>query len=528
LACARHIKDLEHGPDRGLIWKPELVERIYQFFLRYIRIPVGGAEPQPFILQPWQCFIQGSIFGWLRSDGCRRFRTAYIEVGKGNGKSPMAAGTGLYGLRADGEYAAEIYAAATQREQARIIFDHAVSMVANSPELQREILPFASSLVYKKAYSRFRPVSSEKRGLDGIIPHMALVDEIHEHPDGTVVNKMAAGAKGRKQPLTYEITNSGYDRLSVCFNHHELSRKVLEGALENDSWFAYVAQLDEGDDWKHDEACWPKTNPNLDVSVTREYLRKQVQQATQIPAEENIVARLNFCIWTEQATRAIAMDAWRKCATPVFGKDDLAGERCWGGLDLSSTTDLSAFVLHFPPTDERKLAAWLCWLWMPEEKIRYRAQQDHAPYDLWEKQGYIKLTEGNIVDYDAIRADINALGQIYNVREIAADRWNATQLITQLAGDGFTIFPFGQGFASMNAPTKELLKMVTGRQFTHSGNPALDWMASNLATQQDPAGNLKPDKAKSSGRIDGIVAGVMATARAMVNGEERTGGIIVL
>ncbi len=513
LACHRHLRDLKEGKKRGLRFDEDLAERAVNFFPVVLRLAEGQHAGKPFNLQPWQQFIVASLFGWLAEDGYRRFRIAYIEIGKGNGKSPMAGGIGLYGLVADREPGAEIYSAAVNRDQARILWTDADKMVDASPALQRKIDRKVNNLAVLSSHSFFRPVSAEARGLDGKRVHMALIDEIHEHPTSLVVDKMRAGTKGRRQALIVEITNSGYNRHTVCWHHHEYSQKILEGSVDNDSWFAYVCGLDpevregdtvvrEADDWR-DETVWIKANPNLGVSVTLKYLREQVQEAIGMPSKEAIVRRLNFCEWTQASTVWIADKKWMLCADPV-DPQALSGRLCFGGLDLANTTDVGAFVLYFPADDEDPLARVLPFFWIPSEGVN--AKSDRVPYKQWVRAGAIKVTDGNVIDYEVIRQDIRELYERYAIHEIAYDRWNATQLVTQLQGDGLAMVPWGQGFQMMTAPTRELETLITGRQIAHGGHPVLRWMAGNTVVQQDPAGNIKPDKAKSSEKIDGIVA----------------------
>ncbi len=517
LACERHLRDLKEAKERGLRFDEDLATGAVDFFPSVLRLAEGEHAGQPFELQLWQQFIVASIFGWLGPDGYRRFRTAYIEGAKGCGKSPLAAGIGLYGLLADDEPGAEIYSAAVNRDQARILFTDAEKMVEASAALKKRVDRKVNNLAVLSTNSFFRPVSAEARGLDGKRVHMALIDEIHEHPTALVVDKMRAGTKGRRQALIFEITNSGYNRHTVCWHHHEYSQKILEGSVENDAWFAYVCGLDpeiregdvvvkKADDWR-DEKVWPKANPNLGVSVTLKYLREQVQEAIGMPSKEAIVRRLNFCEWTEAHTVWISDDRWMLCDNPIDAKA-LAGRVCYGGLDLASTTDVAALELYFPPDDVDPLARVLSFFWIPEEGVNARSER--VPYKQWVKAGLMKATDGNVIDYDVIRQDIRDLFETYAITEIAYDRWNATQLVTQLQADGITMVPFGQGFQSMSAPTKALETFVKGRQIAHGGNPVLRWMASNTAIKQDPAGNVKPDKGASTEKIDGIVALVMA------------------
>jgi phage terminase large subunit-like protein len=324
-----------------------------------------------------------------------------------------------------------------------------------------------------------------------------------------------AGTKGQRQALICEITNSGYDRNSVCWQHHDYSIKVATGAIENDAWSGYVSALDQGDDWT-DERVWLKANPLLDVAITRKYLREQVQEALDMPPKAALVQRLNFCVWSEASVGAIEMARWdaEACVQPAKIP---AGAECYAGLDLSTTTDLSAYVLLHE--DEDGYLNVLPFFWCPAEGVALRSRRDHVPYALWVEQGYVTATEGNVVDYDVIRETIRELAATYAVREHGYDRWNATQLVTQLLGDGANMVPVGQGYASLSAPTKEWLGRIAAGKVRHGGNPVLRWMAANLVVEQDPAGNLKPSKAKSTERIDGQVAAITALSRLIAEHE---------
>lgn len=509
LACQRHLRDLVSGQERGLVFDPAAADHALEFFPTFLRLAEGEFDDRPFVLAPAQVFIVGSLFGWLGPDGTRRFRTAYIEMGKGNGKTPLCAGIGLYGMVADGESAAQIFAAAVTREEAGILFADAVSMVNRSPDLKGLLEVGVRNIAFAATESFFRPVSSEGRSLDAKRVHMALIDEIHEHRSSMVVDKMRAGTKGRRQALIVEITNSGYDRTSVCWEHHEFSRNVLEGTVPNDSWFAYVCNLDEGDDWT-DEAVWPKVNPLLDVSITRKYLREQVAEALGMPLRQNLVKRLNFCIWTEASERWLDPDAFDAATGP---REPLKkGTEVWGGLDLASTQDLSAFFLLAPRATcpvaghSGRCFDLRCRFWCPEDGMAKRVARDHVPYDVWAREGWITATPGLLTDYDRVRADIQTEAERVVVRAIGYDRWNAHQLVTQLTGDGFEMVPVGQGFASLSAPAKDLEGHVASGLIHHDGNPVLRWMVANAVAEQDPAGNIKPARDKSNEKIDGVAA----------------------
>lgn len=529
LACERHINDLRHGAERGLRFDVEAANRAITFF-RYLRLFEGEFEGQPFILQPWQAFIVGSLFGWMGSDGFRRFRQAYVEVGKGNGKSPLAAGIGLYMLAADNEAGAQVYATAVTRDQARISFLDAKAMVLASPALLKRCTVLENNIHFNKTGSYFRPLSAEARALDGKRVHCAIVDELHEHRTALVVDKMTAGTKGRRQALVIRITNSGYDRKSVCYQEHTYSRQILEGSLENDAWFAYVCQLDvceehrldgktapvEGcencDNWT-DESVWIKANPNIGVSISWKYLREQVALAVGSPAKQGITLRLNFCVWTQSITKWLPMTSWIGGSEP-FTEESLKGRKCYGGLDLARVHDMSAFALMFPPVDEGEKWKLLVRFWCPEEDVPHRVETDRVPYDLWIRQGHVFATEGNTTDFSFIENKIVEDAKYFSIQEIAFDRAFADSLVQNLQDDhGITMVEFSQGFYSMAAPTAEFERLVRAGDLQHGGNPVLDWMASNVVVRTDPQGSMKPDKDASPELIDGIVAAIMALGR---------------
>lgn len=513
LACQRHLADLARG---DISFDKAKADWAIGFFRDVLRLNGGDFEGKPFILSPWQAFIVGSLFGWMGADGYRRFRVGYVEIAKGNGKSPLAAGIGHLCLSADKEPRAEVYAAATKKDQAMILFRDAVAMWQQSPALQKRLKASGSppniwNLADLATGSFFRPIASDD-GQSGPRPHCGLIDELHEHKSPLVVDMMRAGTKGRTQALIFEITNSGYDRNSVCWQHHEYSTKVLEGVIEDDSWFAFVAGLDEGDEWT-DERVWPKANPNLGISITLKYLREQVREAVGMPAKQNTIRRLNFCEWTEQDERWIDMALWDQGAEP-FDLAELRGRPCYGGLDLAKVNDLSALALVFPPASAGERWKTLVRFWVPQEDILVRAKRDRVPYDAWKRDGFVTATEGNTTDFAFIEAAIiEAAGQ-YDIREIAFDRTFAGEIVQNLMAEGLTMVQFGQGFLSMAAPTAELARLLKGGQMQHGGHPVLRWNASNVTVATDPAGNLKPDKARSTERIDGIVALIMAIGRA--------------
>jgi phage terminase large subunit-like protein len=511
LAAERHLRDLEDGAARGLVFDPAAAQHATDFF-GFLKHSKGEWAGQPFALQPWQTFLVASLFGWKRNDGLRRFRTAYNEVARKSGKSTLAAGIGLHLFFADGEPGAEVYTAATKRDQARITHGEATRMVQASPVLRRRIGVVRDNLHVVSTASKFEPLGADADFMDGLNVHGAIIDELHAHRTREVWDVLETATGARRQPLLFAITTAGFDRETICWELHEYALKVLEGVIDDDSFFAFLSAFDEGDDWA-DEAVWAKANPSLGVSVKLDDLRRKAAKAKETPAAQNAFRRLHLCEWTQQEERWLDIEAWNACAFPV-DPDALRGRRCLAGLDLSSTTDLTALVLYFPRDDGPSEV--LPFFFMPADNVLQRVRSDRVPFDAWAREGHLQLTEGNIVDYAAIREKVHDLAEAYPIAEIAYDRWNATGLITQLQGDGLTMVPFGQGFASMSAPVKELEKLVLGRELAHGGHPVLRWNVANAMVRQDPAGNHKLDKAKSRDRVDGVVALAMAIGRAMV------------
>jgi len=486
------------------------------FFERLLQHSKGEWAGQPFILQDWQRDeIIRPLFGWKRrSDGTRRYRTAYIEVPRKNGKSTLAAGIALLLLFADDEPGAEVYSAAADRDQASIVFDEAKRMVESSPLLARRAEVYKRSIVVPGTYSAYRVLSADAYTKHGLNAHGVVFDELHAQPTRDLWDVLTTSTGARRQPLVVAITTAGYDRESICWEQHEYARQVREGIIEDDAFLPVIYAADMDEDWL-DEEVWAKANPSLGVTVKLDYLRNEARKAAQTPAYQNTFRRLHLNQWTQQESRWLPLKAWDACATPV-NETLLQGAPCYGGLDLASSSDIASFVLCFPSEPgEEEHYAWLPFFWIPEENMVERARKDRVPYDAWVRDGLITATEGNVIDYGYIVRDIEELGERFNIREIAFDRWGAFQVSQALEGAGFTMVGFGQGFASMAGPTKELLRLVLNRKLAHGGHPVLRWMADNMVVSTDAAGNVKPNKAKSREKIDGIVAGIMALDRAM-------------
>lgn len=520
-ACARHLRDLDNGPARGLSWDLAAAKRAIDYFEQVLRLNGGDFENVPFKLLPWQAFVVGSIFGWKAPDGYRRFRMAYVESGKGSGKSPLAAGIGLYCLTADQEPRAEVYAAATKKDQAMILFRDAVAMVDQSPALSKRLSKSGTGLnVWNLAFlqtgSFFKPISSDD-GQSGPRPHCSLIDEVHEHKTNFVVEMMRAGTKGRRQALILMITNSGHDRTSVCYEYHEYGKKVSKGSLEDDSFFAFICSLDEGDDPFKDESCWGKANPSLGHTFGMKYLREQVQQARGMPGKESIVRRLNFCEWVDAATPWIAQATWSKCEAQ-FDLEDLAGETCYGGLDLSGTRDLTALALYFP----RHKRAFVEF-WTPGDTLLDRERTDRVPYDAWRRKGFVHAPAGQAVDYGVVAQRLGELAAMFNLAGVAFDPYRIKYFIPEMDAQGIQVllFPHGQGYAQSQQSglwmprSIELLEdLITTAELQVLANPCLRWNAASAVLEADQKDNRIFAKRKATGRIDGVVALAMSVGAA--------------
>lgn len=520
-ACARHLADLETAPARGLRFSLQHAADAMAFFEEVLCLNGGEYEGRPFILQPWQAFIVGCIYGWLRGD-VRRFRMAYVETGKGSGKSPLAAGIGMKGLTADGESRAEVYAAATKKDQAMVLFRDAVAMFEQSPDLRVRLTASGVgenvwNLGYRATGSWFRPISADD-GQSGPRPHVALIDEVHEHRTAQVVEMMRAGTKSRRQALIFMITNSGAGKTTPCGIYHDYACDVAAGRRLDDSFFSYVCGLDEGDDPLADESCWPKANPSLQLAELPgwQYLREQVTQAIGMPAKEAIVRRLNFCQWTAAVNPWLSGAVWEPCRQE-FTAEELRGRRAYAGLDLSSTTDLTAFVLLVEPLQPGDPWSVLPWCWLPDESLQERCNRDRVDYATWKKQGYLETTPGRAISKRHVLQRVAQICAQYEVKSIAADRWRMADF-RQIADDDGIELPemldFGQGFKDMSPALDAFETAILNRTLRHNGHPLLTWCAANAVTDSDPAGNRKLNKIKATGRIDLILAAVMAYASA--------------
>lgn len=519
LACARHLRDRERASadPSWYQFRPERADHCIDFIEQCLRLPDMNDENGDaafFKLSGWQAFIVGSLFGWVDpASGYRRFREGYIEAGKGCGKTPMAAAIGLYGLMMDGERAAEIYAAASDQEQATIMFRDAVRIAKASPEVDADLDYDGGEHIWQirhpESMSTFRTFSRESGQKSGTRPHMGLMDELHEHPSPEPSTKIRAGAKRRPQPVFLEITNAGFDRTSICWQRHEHARKVVGQTVDDERFFSYVCTLDEGDDPLADEACWIKTNPNLGITPSVEYLRRQVENAKNIPAETNNVLRLNFCVWTQQQSRAINMEHWRACK-PMPPDSELIGVPCFGCLDLGQTDDFTAWGRLWL-LDDGRVAVKMRY-WIPSVALE---RFPNRPYSEWQRAGLLTITEGEATDYEFVREAIKADCDAAGVVSVFYDPSSAAETAQILTGAGLDVVKTARGFG-LNEAINRTLELVTTGNLCHGNERILSWMADNLVLHYGSKGERRIAKERAPDKIDGMAALIMGVEGAIV------------
>lgn len=523
LACRRHVQDLAQGAKRGLQFDPAAAQRAIDFF-KFLKHSKGKWAGESFTLEPWQQFIVYSLFGWKQADGTRRFRFAHVEVARKNGKTTLWAGIGLYLFFADGEPGAEVYCAATKKDQAKILFSEAERMRSASPGLKKRIASFRNNMNIPGTASKFEPLGADEDTLDGLNIHGALVDELHAHKTRKLWDVLETAMGARRQPLMAAITTAGSDLESVCWKQHEYGEKILEGINQDDSFFVYIACLDAEDDWE-DHRNWIKGNPNLGVSVNLEDLRARALKAKQMPSALNSFLRLRLNKWTNSETAAVKMEDWRACVgfslkdkDPKVLREEmekrLEGRECIVAVDLASTEDIACSGKLFPPEEESDPYIFIPHFYVPEERLEEKIAEWRQPYDVWAREGFLVATEGNVIDYDVIKDQVLADHERYQVREITFDPWNATQFSNDLQKAGIApekLVKFAQTIAMFAEPTKRLLEvLLPNRKIAHLGNPPLSWMASNLCVREDSNGNKRPVKHSGRGKIDGMVTLIMA------------------
>lgn len=554
-ACKRHLRDLQTGAARNLRFHLPAAFKVWAFFEDSLKLSEGQFDGKPFKLEPAQYFILGSIFGWQKLNEAgrwvRRFRRAYIEMGKGNGKSPLVGGIGLYGMIDDREPGAQIYSAGATRDQADILFQDAVKMAQQSPDIWEIITPSGNAAVLMLAaheppqnHSFFKPLSREKsRTGSGPRPHMALCDELHEHPDGGILEMLERGFKFREQPIMIMITNSGSDRKSVCWEEHEHAIQVATGQVQDDSLFSYVCALDEGDDPFKDERCWKKANPLLGVILTYEYLRGVVKQAQDLPSKQNNILRLHFCVWTDSATAWLPRAKLEACEDPDMTLDQFAGKRCHAGLDLSATKDLTAKALLFDdgskdmvdPSDPTRMVRKPCYAlfvraYTPEETLAERAKADKAPYQVWVREGHLVATPGPVIRLDFVAADLVEDALTFDLAGVAYDQHLIRQFQTELDELGASHIPMHdhpQGISRrqgndlwMPGSVDMFENLVLEQRIRIQVSPVLRSAIAGATFWTSPAGLKRFEKSKATARIDPCVAAAMAIGLATLGVEQ--------
>lgn len=522
-AVQRHVDDLtrQNTEEFPYYFDPEAAKRKIDFTqnLRHHK-GVWAKQKLKLKLEPWQQFTDWVLYGWKRTGvGVRRFNKAYIEVARKNGKTATAAAAANYAFFADGEEGAEIYCVATKKAQAELAWEAVRDQILKHTYLKTKVQIYKqkSRILKKGTNSYVALLGRDSNTEDGLNPSFGLIDEYHAHKTAEMLNVVEDGMGARDQPMIYIITTAGLDKNCPCY---EEERKMVEGILNKtidpplESVFGIIFTLDEGDDWT-DERLWIKANPNLGISVDQQKLREQFYQALASPQKQNDIKTKRFNIWTQVASRWILAEAWEACGGEI---PDLTGRECYGGLDLSTTTDISAWVLCFPPIDLEKKFTFLYRFFLPDDNILDRQRRDKVPYILWRDRGFVTTTLGNVINYDFIEAQIKKDAEMYNLRETAYDPYNSTEIINHLTDEGFNMVPFRQGFLSMNAPSKDFEKRILGRELNNGDNPVMKWMVSCTEIATDPAGNIKPikpDRQKTGKRIDGVIGSIMSLDRAV-------------
>ena len=523
LACRRHLDDLETQDERGLYWDGDDAALNISFFEKRLCHSKGKLRGRPFILEPWEKFIIGSIYGWKRkATGLRRFREAWVEIPRKNGKTQIAAGVGLQQTDFDAEGAAEVYSAATKRAQAKLSFDEAKRMVKRSPDLKKRIQIYRDSLAVDSTDSKFEPLGADADTADGLNPSCLILDEVHAWKGREFWDVLDTSMGSRDQPLKFCITTAAVDsrQETVYDEQHKYAKNVLEGRFPDDSLFAIIYTIDEGDDWQ-DEKNWAKANPNLGVSVSLDYLRDRHRKAKNSPTSINAFKRLYLNVRTASVAGWLPMDLWDRCGLAGWDVAELLGKDCFGGLDIANSSDLAAFVLVFPWQDGYRV---LWWFWCPDEARDTRGQKLRDILAPWIDDELIEATEGNEIDFKRIEERIRECNSMYSVKEIAFDPWNAKQLAQNLAAEGLTMFEFTQNMRNFNEPSKLLESLIRQGKFWHGANAVATWMAGNVTVRTDGIGNQMPDRKKSANKIDGIPAAIMGLARAALAPAESTGG----
>ena len=522
--------------DAGDCWFDiKAAKNVLRFFPNVLKHIKGLKAGQPFELAKWEKAIVGNLFGWKRIDGTRRFREAFIEVPRKNGKTSLISGIVIYGLNWDNEESAEIYSAAGDREQAKLVFNTVKGMINKSLLLEKYTKVYQHSIVAidpntgMETGSFYKPISAEAGTKHGYNSHIVVVDELHTQPNDELVDVLETSMGSRAQPLLIHITTSDYDKPSICNEKEAYAYKVRGydqfgkeiSKVDDNSFLPAIWQATIEDNWQ-DEKVWARANPCLGEALSYDYIRSKCQKAQTTPRFLNTFLRLHLNVKTQTETLWLDLENWDECDFEV-NEAELIGKKCITAFDLSHNRDTTSILHLFPPDDECNLYRVIVRIYIPEENAKAREMRDHVPYLTWAREGYITLTPGNVIDIATIKADFEQDYQRFDIQEVAFDRWGFEALRQQFIAEGVdenVFVSFGMGFVSMSAPCKKLEELVLAKKLAHGGHPVLRWMAGNTVVETDSAGNIKPSKKKSNERIDGIVALVMALGRAMTIPEE--------
>lgn len=530
LAVQRHYQDLSDGAARGLVFDPERSQHIITFTERFCVHTQGPLARKPLLLDPWQKFWTAVLYGWRRAaDGGRRFQTGYEEVARKNGKSTWKSPQGAYLFSMDGEAGAEVYAIATTRAQAMKVFKPAFDNIKRWARQSRGVarsFKIFSGLNQEKVElddgSVFAPLPANADSLDGLNPSAILFDELHAQPSADVWDVMESALGARFNPLLSSITTAGYILDGICMQIRKYLISILEGKRKDDTFFGYVYTLDEGDD-PLDPRNWVKANPGLGTAKRIDYMHAMARKAAALPSAMVNFLTKDLNVWVGSPDGWISVAVWDKGGAK-FDPEILKGRKCFGGLDLASTRDLTALALVFPPEEPGDEWYLLVWFWCPQDKIDSQEKDDEAPYKRWAKEGWISATPGAVTDYGPVKQRVLQVMQHYQVVEIGFDRWNALQLANDLLDAGVPLVEVPQNTGGMYPGSKRLEELAYGHQLRHNGNPVLRYCIDNTSLLFDSNDNFRPDKKKSkaNGRIDGTVATVMALSRAMADGNKQS------
>jgi phage terminase large subunit-like protein len=494
----------------GCYFEEAAPARVIEFIETFCCHTKGKWFGKPFKLLAWQRRLIRLLYGWKRADGTRRFRQVYVEIPKKNGKTELVSALSIYHLIADGENGAEIYLCASTRKQAGLVFNDAVMMIESSPELKKRLAVKDSfhekTIGFRPTRSKLEVMSSDAPSADGKSSSLTVFDELHRQENSELWNVMEFAGIAREQPLLFSITTAGVDRLSICYKQREHAEKVEASEVVDVALLTLIYAAKDDDDFD-DPEVWERANPSWGETMKAEDFAREHAKAKEDPVQWNNFLRLRLNVWTQPDARFVDRDKWNACGEP-FDPAELLGKPCFGGLDLSNVSDITAWILGFPWDDGTFRVR--CRFWIPKAYARLRQEKDGIPYLDWAKRGFITLTDTVQIDYDFITKQVIEDARLFKIRSINADPWNSPQVSLKLSAEGINVELMRQGFVSMNAPCKELLRMVGEREIRHGANPVLGWMAGNARALLDPNENLKISKKHSKEKVDGMVALAMS------------------